>query len=191
MCSAAAEVQAEKPMTASPESNNELFVGLITANYDHLRRYIYTLLPHEEDSKDVLQEVCLALSRKFHEYDRSRPFLPWACRFAYLKVLKFYEQQRPRRMVRLPVEVLELLARDRETEEPALAERLAALDRCLEKLPAPDRRLIQARYVDRIPADEIAGLFTQSRRTMFRNLERVRRLLFECVDRSVVLGGEI
>lgn len=48
MCSAAAEVQAEKPMTASPESNNELFVGLITANYDHLRRYIYTLLPHEE-----------------------------------------------------------------------------------------------------------------------------------------------
>ena len=191
MCSAAAEVQAEKPMTASPESNNELFVGLITANYDHLRRYIYTLLPHEEDSKDVLQDVCLALSRKFHEYDRSRPFLPWACRFAYLKVLKFYEQQRPRRMVRLPVEVLELLARDRETEEPALAERLAALDRCLEKLPAPDRRLIQARYVDRIPADEIAGLFTQSRRTMFRNLERVRRLLFECVDRSVVLGGEI
>jgi RNA polymerase sigma-70 factor (ECF subfamily) len=191
VCSAAAEVQAEKPMTASPESNNELFVGLITANYDHLRRYIYTLLPHEEDSKDVLQEVCLALSRKFHEYDRSRPFLPWACRFAYLKVLKFYEQQRPRRMPQLPVEVLELLARDRESEEPALAERLAALDRCLEKLTAPDRRLIQARYIDRIPADEIAGLFTQSRRTMFRNLERVRRLLFECVDRSVVLGGEI
>ena len=190
MCSAAAEVQAEKPMTASPESNNELFVGLITANYDHLRRYIYTLLPHEEDSKDVLQEVCLALSRKFHEYDRSRPFLPWACRFAYLKVLKFYEQQRPRRMPQLPVEVLELLARDRESEEPALAERLAALDRCLEKLTDRDRRLIQARYVDRIPADEIAGLFTQSRRTMFRNLERVRRLLFECVDRSVVLGGE-
>ena len=178
-------------MTASPESNNELFVGLITANYDHLRRYIYTLLPHEEDSKDVLQEVCLALSRKFHEYDRSRPFLPWACRFAYLKVLKFYEQQRPRRMPQLPVEVLELLARERESEEPALAERLAALDRCLEKLTAPDRRLIQARYIDRIPADEIAGLFTQSRRTMFRNLERVRRLLFECVDRSVVLGGEI
>ena len=59
-------------MTASPESNNELFVGLITANYDHLRRYIYTLLPHEEDSKDVLQEVCLALSRRFHEYDLER-----------------------------------------------------------------------------------------------------------------------
>jgi len=176
-------------MASRPETADELLVGLITTHYDHLRRYIRTLLPHEEDAKDVLQEVCLSLSRKFSDYDRSRPFLPWACRFAYLHVLKFYEGQRPRRMVRLPIEVLELLARDREQEEPALAERLAALEECLKKLPDRDRRLIQARYVDRIPSEEIAGLFAQSRRTMFRNLERVRRALFECVDRSVVLGG--
>jgi RNA polymerase sigma-70 factor, ECF subfamily len=177
-------------MSLSPESSDELLVGLITTHYDHLRRYIRTLLPNEEDVKDVLQEVCLSLSRKFKEYDRSRPFLPWACRFAYLSVLKFHEEQRPRRVVRLPVEVLELIARDREQEEPVLAERLAALDTCLKKLCDLDRRLIQARYIDRIPVDEIAGLFSQSRRTMFRNLERIRRRLFECVDRSVVLGGE-
>lgn len=177
-------------MSFRSDSPDELFVGLITTHYDHLRRYIRTLLPNEEDVKDVLQEVCLSLSRKFQEYDRSRPFLPWACRFAYLCVLKFHEEQRPRRMVRLPVEVLELLARDREQEEPVLAERLAALDKCLTKLCDRDRRLIHARYVDRVPVDEIAGLFSQSRRTLFRNLERVRRRLFECIDRSVVLGGE-
>lgn len=176
-------------MAHRPETDNELLVGLITANYENLRRYIYTLLPNEEDTKDVLQEVCLSLSRKFHDYDRSRPFLPWACRFAYLKVLKFYEQQRPRRMIRLPPEVLELLAKEREVEEPALAERLAALEKCLEKLTDRDRKLIQARSVDRIPTDDITKLLSQSRRTMFRNLERIRRLLFECVDRSVVLGG--
>ena len=89
-------------MSQFNDGNQELFVTLITANYDHLRRYIYTLLPHEEDTKDVLQEVCIAISQKFDQYDRTRPFLPWACRFAYLKVLKFLEQQRPRRMVRLP-----------------------------------------------------------------------------------------
>ncbi len=176
-------------MTEPSGPDHELFVGLITTNYDHLRRYIYSLLPHEEDAKDVLQEVCVAISRKFAEYDRSRPFLPWACGFAYLKVLKFYEQQRPRRMLRLPTEVLELLATAREQEEPALLERLAALDRCLEKLPNRDRKLIQARYVDRTPVDDIAAAFSQSRRTMFRNLERIRRQLFDCIDRSVVLEG--
>lgn len=177
-------------MSDQPSVDNELFLSLITANYDNLRRYIYTLLPNEEDSKDVLQEVCIAISRRFAEYDASRPFLPWACRFAYLKVLKFHEQQRPRRMVRLPTEVLELLARVREEEEPVLAERLVALEKCLQKLPVRDRRLIQARYVDREPTERIAEAFSQSRRTLFRNLERVRRLLFECINRSVVLEGQ-
>jgi RNA polymerase sigma-70 factor, ECF subfamily len=172
-----------------PAADNELFLSLITANYDHLRRYIYTLLPNEEDTKDVLQEVCIAISRKFADYDRSRPFLPWACRFAYLKVLKFREQQRPRRVVRLPTEILELLATTREEEEPILAERLTALNGCLAKLSDRDRRLIVARYVDRTPTDQIAKAFAQSRRTLFRNLERVRRLLFDCINRSVVLEG--
>lgn len=175
-------------MTQLPEADHELFLSLVTANYDQLRRYIFTLLPNEEDAKDVLQEVCISISRKFAEYDRSRPFLPWACRFAYFKVLKFNEQQRPRRMVRLPTEVLSLLAMAREEEEPVLAARLAALGRCLEKLSERDRRLIQARYVDRAPTEQIAATFSQSRRTLFRNLERVRRLLFDCINRSVVLG---
>ena len=70
------------------EPRDALFVQLITANHDHLRRYIYTLLPHEQDAQDVMQEVCLTMSRKFSEYDRSRPFFPWACGFAYLKVLQ-------------------------------------------------------------------------------------------------------
>ena len=86
-------------------------------------------------------------------------------------------------------QVLELLAIAREEEEPVLAERLVALEKCLEKLSDRDRKLIEARYVDRTPTDEIATSFCQSRRTMFRNLERVRRLLFDCIDRSVVLGG--
>jgi RNA polymerase sigma-70 factor (ECF subfamily) len=176
-------------MAGLSEPDNELFLNLVTANYEQLRRYVFTLLPNEEDVKDVLQEVWISISRKFSEYDRSRPFLPWACRFAYLKALKFHEQQRPRRMVRLPTEVLELLAIAREEEEPVLAERLAALERCLDKLGNRDRALIEARYVERTPTDEIATSFSQSRRTMFRNLERVRRLLFDCIDRSVVLGG--
>lgn len=172
-----------------PDSDSELFLSLITANHDQLRRYIYTFLPSEEDVKDVLQEVCIAIYRKFGEYDKSRPFLPWAYRFAYLKVLAFSKQQQIRRVIWLPTEVLELLAVTREEEETVLARRLVALEKCLEKLSDPDRRLIRARYVDRASTESIAAAFAQSRRTLFRNLERVRRLLFECIGRSVVSEG--
>jgi RNA polymerase sigma-70 factor (ECF subfamily) len=170
------------------EPRDDLFVQLITANHDHLRRYIYTLLPHEQDAQDVMQEVCLTMSRKFAQYDRTRPFLPWACGFAYLKVLQ-HRDRSPRRTVLLPVDVLELVAREREAEEPVLAERLVALERCLAKLGRADRDLIKARYIDRISPDDIARRLAVSRRTTFRNLERVRRLLFDCVGRSVLLGN--
>ena len=172
------------------ETRDDLFVQLITANHDHLRRYIYTLLPHEQDAQDVMQEVCLTLSRKFAEYDRTRPFLPWACGFAYLKVLQ-HRDRSPRRTVLLPLEVLELVAREREAEEPVLAERLVALEKCLEKLGRADRDLIKARYIDRMSPDDIAQRLAVSRRTTFRNLERVRRLLFDCVGRSVLLGNHL
>jgi RNA polymerase sigma-70 factor (ECF subfamily) len=172
-----------------PNSDSELFLSLITAHHDQLRRYIYTFLPGEEDVKDVLQEVCIAIYRKFDEYDQSRPFLPWAYRFAYLKVLAFNKRQRLRRGTWLPTEVLELLAVTRDEEEPVLARRLVALEQCLEKLSEQDRRLIHARYVDRTPTEGIAAAFTQSRRTLFRNLERVRRQLFDCINRTVVLEG--
>jgi len=176
-----------KQHESNADADQQLFVRLITANYEHLRRYIYTLLAHEEDTKDVLQEVCVSISRKFSEYDRKRPFMPWACRFAYLKVLKFREQQRPRRTVWLPPEVLEVVARAREEDEPVLAERLAALHKCLGKLPAGDHGLIMARYLEQLPTEQIATQFSMSRRTLFRNLERVRRLLFNCISRSVLL----
>lgn len=175
------------PAPATPA--DDLFVRLLTANHDHLRRYIFTLLPHEQDAQDVMQEVCLALSQKFAEYDRGRPFLPWACGFAYLKVLQ-HRDRSPRQTVLLPADVLALVAREREQEEPVLAERLVALDRCLAKLGAADRELIRARYIDRISPDEIARRLAVSRRTTFRNLDRVRRLLFDCVSRSVLLGGD-
>jgi RNA polymerase sigma-70 factor (ECF subfamily) len=172
------------------EPRDDLFVQLITANHDHLRRYIYTLLPHEQDAQDVMQEVCLTMSRKFAQYDRTRPFLPWACGFAYLKVLQ-HRDRSPRRTVLLPVDVLELVAREREAEEPVLAERLVALEKCLAKLGRADRDLIKARYIDRISPDDIAQRLAISRRTTFRNLERVRRLLFDCVSRSVLLGNHL
>jgi RNA polymerase sigma-70 factor (ECF subfamily) len=171
-------------------SGIDLFVQLIMANHDHLQRYIFTLLPHEQDAQDVMQEVCLALSQKFAEYDRTQPFLPWACGFAYLQVLK-HRDRSPRRTVLLPVDVMELVAREREADEPVLAERLQALEGCLAKLGRADRDLIKARYIDRISPDVIAQRLAVSRRTTFRNLDRVRRLLFDCVSRSVLLGNHL
>src|SRR3954471_17733094 len=94
-------------------TRTELLVRLLSRHQDDLFRYIFALLPHEEDARDVLQETSVALFRKFAEYDPARPFLAWAYRFAYLEILK--QRERNHRQLRhLSRDLIERLATERE-----------------------------------------------------------------------------
>lgn len=169
-------------------ARTELLVRLLSRHQDALFRYIYALLPHEEDARDVLQETSVALYRKFAEYDAGKPFLAWAYGFAYLEVLK--QRERNHRATRLlKLDLVEQLARERESYEPVLQARLVALDHCLEKLAPADRELIQQRYQNKLRAEELVQRGQTSRRTLFRKLDRIRRLLHECINRQLAAAG--
>src|SRR5437660_12769380 len=60
------------------EERTELLVRLLSRHQEALFRYIFALLPHPEDARDALQETCVALCRKFADYDSQKPFLAWA-----------------------------------------------------------------------------------------------------------------
>jgi RNA polymerase sigma-70 factor, ECF subfamily len=104
-------------------SRTELLVRLVSTHQEALFRYVFALLPHEEDARDVLQETCVALYRKFGDYDSTKPFLPWAHRFAFLEVLKHRERSQRGNHV-LASDLVERLARERAQEEPVLEARL-------------------------------------------------------------------
>jgi RNA polymerase sigma-70 factor, ECF subfamily len=170
-------------------ARTELLVRLISRHQEELFRYIYALLPHEADARDVLQETSVALCRKFAEYDPDKPFLAWAYRFAHLEVLK--QRERSRRAGQLlSLDLVERLARERHQHEPVLQARLQALDQCLEELPPADRDLIRRRYQAHARTEELMRLSGTSRRTLFRNLDRVRRLLFDCISRRVSAAAQ-
>ena len=162
----------------------EQLLRLLAEHQDDLFRYVFSLLPNSEDVKDILQETYVALTRKFGEYDPAKPFLPWAYGFAYMQVLKHRDARR-RASRAFSTEVLELLSCRREVHEVTLNSRLSALDHCLEKLPEPDRLLIAHRYLSRTPIEQLTEIAGSSRRTLFRNLERIRRLLHDCISRRV------
>ncbi len=166
------------------DASAELLVRLLSRHQEEIFRHIFALLPHEEDARDVLQETSVALYRKFTDYDPAKPFLPWAYRFAELEVFK--QRERNRRGTRLfSRELLDRLAREREQLDSALHARLIALEKCLEDLPSGDRALIRQRYHHQTRIDELVALSGSSRRTLFRNLDRVRRLLMNCIQRRV------
>jgi RNA polymerase sigma-70 factor (ECF subfamily) len=169
-------------------TRTEMLVRLLSRHQDELFRYIFALLPHEEDARDVLQETSVALYRKFEEYDPDKPFLAWAYSFAFLEILK--QRERNRRGVRfLNRELIERLAREREPHEPILQARLLALEHCLAELPTAERELIRQRYQEKSGTAELMQQFETSRRTLFRKLDRIRRLLFECINRRMAAGS--
>jgi RNA polymerase sigma-70 factor, ECF subfamily len=167
------------------DTSAEVLVRLLTRHQEEIFRHIFALLPNEDDARDVLQETSVALFRKFADYDPAKPFLPWAYRFAELEVFKQRERnQRGNRL--LSRELIERLAREREQLDLVLHVRLQALEHCLEQLPPTDRELIQNRYQDRTRIDELVRRSGTSRRTLFRNLDRVRRVLMDCINRRTV-----
>lgn len=169
-------------------ANAEVVVRLLMKHQDELFRYIYSLLPHEEDARDVLQETSVSLFRKSVDYDPRKPFLAWARGFAYVEVMKQRERNvRGRRMLR--EDLVEILAREREAEDGTQQNRLLALDQCLNALPPLDRKLIYERYQSGCPVEDLVQQLGTSRRTLFRNLDRIRRALFECINRRMHAPG--
>ena len=174
----------------SPESvsRTEQFVLLLAQHQEPVFRYIFSLVACEADARDILQETSLALYRKFDAYDASRPFLPWAYRFAYLQVQK-HREKAARSPLLFSEDVMDLLAHDRERMEPELDQRLQLLNRCLAKLTPQDKELVTSRYAMRQGAEEMMQRFAMSRRTLFRNLELLRLRLHECVTRQLQSEG--
>ena len=175
-------------MSSESVQRTEQLVLLLTQHQEPLFRYIFSLVACEADARDILQETSLALYRKFDAYDASRPFLPWAYRFAYLQVQK-HREKATRSPPLFSEDVMDLLAHDRERMEPELDQRLQFLDGCLAKLTPQDKELVTSRYAMRQGAEEMMQRFAMSRRTLFRNLELLRQRLHDCVTRQLQSEG--
>ena len=173
---------------SAPASGSESFVLLLTQHQEALFRYIFSLVPMEADARDILQETSLALYRKWDQFDPSRPFLPWAFRFAYLQVQK-HREKTARSPLLFSEDVMDLLANERGHLAPVLDERLHLLDACLQKLPAAQKELVTARYGLRQSAEDLMQRFAMSRRTLFRNLELLRQQLHDCVTHQLQSEG--
>ncbi len=68
-----------------------------------------------------------------------------------------------------------------------LRQRLQALEHCLQALPPADQQLIRQRYQGNLDADALAQQRGTSRRTLFRELDRIRRSLFHCISRRLAM----
>ena len=166
-----------------PAAAQQRFLSLFLRSEREVFRYVAALVPNVADAEDIVQQTAVSLWEKFDAYDLTKPFTPWACRFALNKARQWMER-RHRWHLLLEGGLAEELAQRREELRPELETRLKHLERCLGKLPEEQRSLVEGYYYRR---DGIEKLATNSSRTVaatYKILQRVRQALQVCIENA-------
>jgi RNA polymerase sigma-70 factor (ECF subfamily) len=156
----------------------------ITACQSALYAYVCALLSGSAGASDVLQETNLVLWEKAAEYDPHLPFLPWAFRIAHFQVLA-HRKKCAREKLLFDDEMLAAVSDAIRRRDATADQELEALDRCLAKLPAHHRSVVDARYVDAEPVESIAARLGRAPNAVAAELYRARKLLADCVRRAM------
>lgn len=163
------------------DPGDEAFRQLIVENRQRLYSYVFGARPVDADAQDILQDTIAALLQNKDTYDSNRPFLPWAYRFAKTEILRHFDRQaRDRRL--FDQDTIMTLLQIREGSDAAIEERLRRLADCVQSLNFDDRRLLEARYKSGRGVEQIVKELCIGRSTLFRELKRIRRLLWECIS---------
>ena len=164
------------------------FVRLWTRHQGEVERYVYMMVPRAADAAEVLQEVSVKLWEKWDQYDRERPLVPWAMKFAWLEVLKWRQRQGRERLV-FSGGLLEQLNALHDDEVPLMEARRRALEGCLGKLSGQERKWVEMRYSKHGAVKEEAARSGVSLHKLYYALERIRARLVDCVERTMKREG--
>ncbi|MDF1753389.1 MAG: sigma-70 family RNA polymerase sigma factor [Verrucomicrobiales bacterium] len=170
------------------EEDQQTFTRLWTEAQPSVSHYLMSLVRDSATAKDLLQNTALVLLRKFSEYDRDKPFLPWALGVAKFELLG-HRRDQARSRVMFDSEML-----DRYTEKwselaPVESDDSAALQTCLAKLPERLRKVVRLRYFDDLNSGEIAKALGMNAGSVRVSLQRTRDQLRKCVERELGMEG--
>lgn len=161
-------------------AHSEQFVRDLTDHQSRMYAYIMAVLGDPNAAGDVLQDANVAIWRKADEFVEGTDFWAWVSRIAYFEVLAFRKRRQRERLV-FDDSLLEKIA----AAAVEQAADLAALHRCVEKLPPLDRELVQGRYAQGGSVKLIAEARGKSAGAISQALYRIRNELADCVEKEL------
>jgi RNA polymerase sigma-70 factor (ECF subfamily) len=162
----------------------DTFVQELTKHQSRLRGFIRCLLFQSASVEDVLQETNLLLWNKADQFEPGTSFWAWASEVARYSVLTHLKKQGRDRLV-FDDSVVNELAVEAQALAAQTDERRAALEGCLEKLPAPQRLLLDRRYGLHESIETIAQALRRPPGSLRQTLYRIREALLRCIEKEL------
>ena len=172
-------------MSSKNETPDNLqdYVKLMTDHQGNLRAFIVSLMPGSPDVADVLQETNAALWIKRDRFEQGSNFIAWSFKIARYEVMRQRDRTKRHNRITFSEELIEVLADTAVPEKPD--NRLAALDRCLEKMSDTQRKLLKERYTPGHSLEQHAIDTSRSAGSLRMALLRVREILKDCIVKSL------
>jgi RNA polymerase sigma-70 factor (ECF subfamily) len=168
------------------------FVELFRACHREVRLFISAHAPSVDVVEEVLQAAFVTCFEQIGRYEPRGTFLSWLkgiARFTLLKELRARARYAAASgddldgaLTGRSLESLESLESADAGDESE--ERVARLRKCLDRLPAEQRALVDRRYADGVPPDRLAQLVGRTENWVAVNLFRIRRALQACIERA-------
>jgi len=173
-----------KPEKSDKSNRTVEFVRLLKQNDRRLAAYVHASVPDWNEAEDVVQETCVRLWEQFDKYDPDSNFGAWACTVArYLIMASRKRSQRGHLYLR--DEVLDAVGSEIEAIQPEIAERLEALQLCVEELPLDGRDLLRACYGENAQFNQVAAQRGRSVGSLYTAVSRLRRQIHQCIERRL------
>jgi RNA polymerase sigma-70 factor, ECF subfamily len=170
-------------------ADREEFLKLYLEAERDIRCFLRMLVRNSNDFEDACQAVALNLWKSFDTYDATRPFGRWA-RGVAINVV--YQQRRAgaREPILFPPEVASEILDAYELSlqsEPSGAERIEALRKCVDALPARSQKFLELRYVESLSLADIAQFVGSTVGASQRALSRIRACVARCVEQRLAI----
>jgi RNA polymerase sigma-70 factor (ECF subfamily) len=155
-----------------------------------LLAYAYALVQDYASAEDLAQETYLEMADACEKGTEIGDLGAWCRSVVRHKVFRVWREQKRGRCVLVP-DLAERLAdafEEHAAEVDSWEQKSRALSRCLDKLQAKHRKVIDQKYLGGLSAERIAEQMHSTRAAVYALLARLRRTLQACIASST---GEV
>lgn len=160
-------------------------VKLMTAHWTRAQptvaAFIQSLVRNSHDADDLLQQTAERVVERYHQFDTSRPFLPWAMTIAKHCVIDHARRQARAASPLMLREAAESVAEAFAQEEFDVT-LMQRLERCLKELAPRAREAIGLRYTNGWKPKRIAEQLGMTANAATVMLHRARAMLRACLE---------
>lgn len=175
-------------MDKADRDQHDNFLRLFMEHEEALRLFARSLLFSQEECREVMQEVAIVLWRKFDESMDSISFRRWAFGVARMEALAF-RRDRARDRHTFGEDIAKLLEQAVQSETETLERERIALEKCVAKLPADQRTLVDTAYEPGVKKSDLARQLGWTSMTLYKKLHRIRLQLMECTRAALASEG--